>query len=310
LTEELLKTGAKIKALSYYKSFNSWGWLEDVASLDRIEVVTGDIRDVGFIEDATKDTDIIFHLGALIAIPYSYLAPQSYAETNVLGTLNICQAGLKNSVKKIIHTSSSEVYGTARYVPIDEEHPLQPQSPYSATKIGADAIAESFYRSFALPVCIARPFNTYGPRQSARAVIPTIITQIASGKKKIKLGDTRPTRDFSYVKDICSGFIQIAESDNVMGEIINIGSNCEISVAELFDLIRKIMRSNAVLVTDKERIRPKKSEVMRLWCDNSKIRKLTGFKPRYSLEAGLKETIAWFKNPLNLKKYKEDIYNV
>jgi NAD dependent epimerase/dehydratase len=310
LTEELLKTGAKIKALSYYNSFNSWGWLEDVASLDRIEVVTGDIRDVGFIEDATKDTDIIFHLGALIAIPYSYLAPQSYAETNVLGTLNICQAGLKNSVKKIIHTSSSEVYGTARYVPIDEEHPLQPQSPYSATKIGADAIAESFYRSFALPVCIARPFNTYGPRQSARAVIPTIITQIASGKKKIKLGDTRPTRDFSYVKDICSGFIQIAESDNVMGEIINIGSNCEISVAELFDLIRKIMRSNAVLVTDKERIRPKKSEVMRLWCDNSKIRKLTGFKPRYSLEAGLKETIAWFKNPLNLKKYKEDIYNV
>lgn len=310
LTEALLKRGANITALVQYNSFNYWGWLEDTEVLGEITVVTGDVRDAYFLKKATKGVDIVFNLAALIAIPYSYLAPDSYVETNVKGALNICQAALENNVKKIIHTSTSEVYGTAQYVPIDEKHPLGAQSPYAATKVGADAIVESFYRSFGLPVAIARPFNTYGPRQSARAVIPTIITQMANGHKKIKLGDTRPTRDFSYVLDTCEGLIRIAESEKTTGEVINIGSNYEISIADTFSLIKRIMHSDAMLVKDKERLRPDKSEVLRLWCDNSKIRKLTGFKPRYSLEAGLKETISWFKNSLNLKKYKEDIYNV
>jgi len=310
LTEALLERGANIIALVQYNSFNYWGWLEDTEVLEKVSVVTGDVRDAYFLKKATKGVDVVFNLAALIAIPYSYLAPDSYVETNVKGALNICQAALENNVKKIIHTSTSEVYGTAQYVPINEKHPLSPQSPYAATKVGADAIVESFYRSFGLAVAIARPFNTYGPRQSARAVIPTIISQMANGHKKIKLGDTRPTRDFSYVLDTCEGLIRIAESEKTTGEVINIGSNHEISIADTFALIKKIMRSDAMLIKDKERLRPDKSEVLRLWCDNSKIRKLTGFKPRYSLEAGLKETISWFRNPQNLKKYKEDIYNV
>lgn len=310
LTEILVKEGANVKALSQYNSFNNWGWLEDVECIEDIEVLCGDIRDPHYIKKISQNIDVIFHLAALIAIPYSYVAPDSYIDTNIKGTLNICQAGLENGVQKIICTSTSEVYGTAQYVPIDEIHPLQPQSPYSATKIGADAIAESFYRAFDLPLTIARPFNTYGPRQSARAVIPTIITQIANGKKEIKLGDTTPTRDFNYVKDTCRGFIELANCEKAKGEIVNIGSNYEISIGDTLNLIKKLMNSDVEFVTDEERIRPPKSEVNRLWCDNTKIKKLTGFVPQYSIEQGLVETIDWFKNPENLKKYKADIYNV
>lgn len=310
LTEMLVKEGADVKALSQYNSFNNWGWLEDVDCKKDIEVLCGDIRDPHYVKNITKDVDVVFHLAALIAIPYSYVAPDSYIDTNIKGTLNICQASLENGVAKIINTSTSEVYGTAQYVPIDEKHPLQPQSPYSATKIGADAIAESFYNAFNLPLCIARPFNTYGPRQSARAVIPTIITQIASGKKQIQLGDVSPTRDFNYVKDTCRGFIALAKSEKSIGQTVNIGSNYEISVGDTLNLIKKIMNSDVEFVTDQQRIRPEKSEVNRLWCDNTKINKLCGFKPEYPIEKGLTETIEWFKNPENLKKYKADIYNV
>ena len=310
LTEMLVKKDAKIKALSLYNSFNNWGWLENIDCIDEIEVICGDIRDTNFINKITKDIDVIFHLAALIAIPYSYIAPDSYIDTNINGTLNICQSALQNQVSKVIHTSTSEVYGTAQYVPIDEKHPLQPQSPYSATKIGADALAESFYRSFNLPLTIVRSFNTFGPRQSARAVIPTIITQIASGKKQIMLGDTRPTRDFNYVKDTCNGFIELAECNKAIGEIVNIGSNYEISVGDTLNIIKELMNSDIEFITDKQRLRPEKSEVNRLWCDNTKINTLTGFKPEYSLKDGLKETIEWFIIPENLKKYKENIYNV
>lgn len=310
LTEELLNVGAKVKALVQYNSFNNWGWLDEISNLNEVEVVCGDVRDAGFIKKCTKDMDVVFNLAALISIPYSYIAPASYLETNISGTLNLCQAALENNIEKVIHTSTSEVYGTALYVPIDEKHPLRPQSPYSATKIGADAIAESFFHSFNLPVCIARPFNTYGPRQSARAVIPTIITQILSGKKKVRLGDSRPVRDFNYVKDVCKGFIKLAQSDKTTGEIINIGSGREVSVEDLFRLIIKLLSSDAVIVKERQRVRPAKSEVMRLCCDNSKLRKLTGFAPEYDLKIGLKETIEWFKEPRNLKKYKEAIYNV
>lgn len=310
LTEMLVKEGSTVKALSQYNSFNNWGWLEDVNCKNDIEVLCGDIRDPHYMKKITRDIDIIFHLAALIAIPYSYIAPDSYIDTNIKGTLNICQAALDNGVQKVIHTSTSEVYGTAQYVPIDEKHPIQPQSPYSATKVGADAIAESFYRAFNLPLSIARPFNTYGPRQSARAVIPTIITQILNGKKEIKLGDTTPTRDFNFVKDTCRGFIELANCEKANGEIINIGSNYEISVGDTLELIKKLMKSDVKFIQDKSRLRPEKSEVNRLWCDNTKINKFTGFKPQYSFEQGLKETIDWFKNPDNLKKYKADIYNV
>jgi len=310
LTETLVKEGAKVKALSQYNSFNNWGWLEDVDCKDEIEVVCGDVRDANYIRQISKDVDIIFHLAALIAIPYSYIAPDSYIDTNIKGTLNVCQAAMDNNLEKVIVTSTSEVYGTARYVPIDEKHPKQPQSPYSATKIGADAIAKSFNNAFNLPVVIARPFNTYGPRQSARAVIPTIITQIAAGKKQIKLGDLTPTRDFNYVKDTCAGFVAVANCDKVIGEEINIGSNYEISIGDTLNLIKKIMNSDVEFITDEQRIRPKNSEVNRLWCDNTKIKELTGFEPKYTIERGLEETIKWFSNPENLKKYKADIYNV
>ncbi len=302
--------GAKIKALSLYNSFNYWGWLEEVSCLKDIEVISGDIRDPHFCKTISKNVDIIFHLAALIAIPYSYVAPESYIDTNVKGTLNICQAALENGVKRIIHTSTSEVYGTAQYVPIDELHPLQPQSPYSASKIGADCIAMSFYNSFSLPLTTARPFNTYGPRQSARAVIPTIITQIANGTKQIKLGDTTPTRDFNYVTDTCEGFIALAESEKTIGEVINIGSNFEISIGDTLNLIKELMGSEVEFITDTQRIRPKNSEVFRLWCDNTKIKNLTGFAPKYDIRSGLQATIDWITQPQNLARYKSEIYNV
>lgn len=310
LTEILVGSGAQVKALAQYNSFNNWGWLEDVGCLDKIEVLTGDVRDPHYCKEITKEVDVIFHLAALIAIPYSYIAPDGYVDTNIKGTLNICQAAIESGCKRIIHTSTSEVYGTAQYVPIDEKHPLQPQSPYSASKIGADAIAMSFYNAFGLPLAIARPFNAYGPRQSARAVIPTIITQIAAGMKEIKIGDVTPTRDFTYVEDTCRGLIALAECDKAVGQVVNIGSNYEISVGDVLNLIKEIMCSDVVFVTDKERVRPEKSEVFRLWCDNSRLKSLTGFELKYTLREGLEKTIEWFTDPKNLGRYKSGIYNV
>lgn len=309
LTEMLLSEGYKVKALTYYNSFNDWGWLEGLKH-PNLEVISGDIRDPHFCKHITKDIDIIFHLAALIAIPYSYVAPDSYVDANVKGTLNICQAAKENGVKRVLSTSTSEVYGTAQYVPIDEKHPKQPQSPYSASKIGADAMAMSFYNAFELPVTIVRPFNTYGPRQSARAIIPTIITQIANGMKEIKLGDLTPTRDFNFVKDTCRGFIEIAKCNKTIGEEVNIASNYEISMRDTLTMIAKIMDSDVKFIEDTQRLRPGKSEVFRLWGDNSKIKSLTGFEPQYNIEIGLRETIEWFTQKENLKKYKADIYNV
>jgi len=310
LTEMLVAKGYKVKALSQYNSFNNWGWLEDINCKEQIEVLTGDIRDPHYCKHITKDVDVIFHLAALIAIPYSYVAPGSYVDTNIKGTLNMCQAAKENGNIRIIHTSTSEVYGTAQYVPIDEKHPLQPQSPYSATKIAADAMAMSFYNAFELPVTIARPFNTYGPRQSARAVIPTIITQIANGMKEIKLGDVSPTRDFNYVEDTCRGFLALAESDETIGQTVNIGSNFEISVGDTLNIIKELMDSDVEFVTDEQRIRPEKSEVFRLWCDNTQIEKLTGFQPQVDIREGLQRTINWFTSEDRLSKYKAGIYNV
>jgi dTDP-glucose 4,6-dehydratase len=310
LTEQLVKAGAKVRALALYNSFNSWGWLDQSPYLDDIEVVAGDVRDPFLCRKITQDCHTVFHLAALIAIPYSYIAPNSYVETNVNGTLNIAQACLDNGVQRLMHTSTSEIYGTAQYVPIDEKHPAQPQSPYSASKIGADAMAMSYFNAFELPVSIARPFNTYGPRQSARAVIPTIITQIANGMKEIKLGDTSPTRDFNFVTDTCRGMMAIAQSEQAIGETINIGSNYEISVQDTLDMIKDIMQSDVVFVTDEARIRPKDSEVFRLWCDNTLIQSLTGFEPQYDLRTGLEETVRWFRNVDNLRQYKAGIYNV
>lgn len=310
LVEKLVHEGCKVSALSYYNSFNYWGWLEDLDCINEIEVISGDIRDPHFCVDITRGIDVIFHLAALIAIPFSYKSPDIYVETNIKGTLNICKAALTNTCKRIVHTSTSEVYGTAKYVPIDENHPLQPQSPYSASKIGADAMAMSYFNSFDLPLLIARPFNTYGPRQSARAIIPTIITQLASGKNQIELGDTRPTRDFSYVMDTCTGLLELAKCDEAIGTTVNIGSNSEISIGELFNSIQKEMGTNAEVVTDNQRIRPDKSEVLRLWCDNSRIQGLTGYSPKYSIEKGIEATIRWFSNKENLKRYKSDLYNI
>lgn len=309
LVEMLVAEGFDVRALAQYNSFNNWGWLETIKNKNEIQIVTGDVRDPFFCKEILKDIDTVFHLAALIAIPYSYIAPQSYVETNVTGTLNICKAALELNVK-VIHTSTSEVYGTAQYVPIDEKHPLQPQSPYSASKISADAMAMSFYNSFKLPLVIARPFNTYGPRQSARAVIPTIISQIAAGRKEINLGDLRPTRDFNYVTDTCRGFIALAKSDKAVGQTVNIGSNYEISIKDTFETIKKIMKSDVIVREDNDRIRPTNSEVHRLWCDNALIRELTGFEPQVSIEEGLIKTVEWFTNPSNLAHYKTDIYNV
>ena len=310
LCEMLVDAGYRVKALSQYNSFNNWGWLEDIESLERIEVLTGDIRDPHYCKHITEGVNIVFHLAALIAIPYSYVAPDTYVDTNIKGTLNICQAAREHGDIRVIHTSTSEVYGTAQYVPIDELHPLQPQSPYSATKIAADAMAMSFFNAFELPVTIARPFNTYGPRQSARAVIPTIITQIAQGMHQIKLGDVSPTRDFNYVVDTCRGFIALAESEKTIGETINIGSNYEISVGDTLNLIKEIMQSDVEFIVDQQRVRPEGSEVHRLWCDNSKIERLVSFKPQIDIREGLRRTIDWFTKTDNLNKYKADIYNV
>ena len=310
LVELLVAKEYQVKALCQYNSFNNWGWIEEVNCKNSVEILMGDIRDPHYCKSITKDVDLIYHLAALIAIPYSYTAPDSYVDTNIKGTLNICQAAKENGNIRVIHTSTSEVYGTAQYVPIDENHPMQAQSPYSATKIAADALAMSFYNAFDLPISIARPFNTYGPRQSARAVIPTIITQIANGAKEIKLGDLTPTRDFNYVDDTCRGFIALAECDKSIGQTVNIGSNFEISIGDTLNIIKKLMDSDVKFVVDEDRIRPSKSEVFRLWCDNSKIEKLTGFKPQIDIEQGLQKTIDWITQPENLKKYKSEIYNV
>ena len=310
LVELLLAQGYNVRALAQYNSFNYWGWLEDVQSTASLEVVTGDIRDPHFCRHITQGVDVVFHLAALIAIPYSYVAPESYVSTNVIGTLNICQASLDNNVSRVIHTSTSEVYGTAQYVPIDEKHPVQAQSPYSASKIGADAMAMSYFNAFDLPLTIVRPFNTYGPRQSARAVIPTIITQIANGEKQIQLGDVSPTRDFNYVSDTCRGFLMLAKNKNTIGQTINIGSNFEISVGDTLELIKEIMQSDVEFVVDQQRLRPDKSEVFRLWCDNKKIKELTGFVPEVDIKTGLTKTVEWFSQPENLQSYKHNLYNV
>ncbi len=310
LTQMLAEKGAKVKALAIYNSFNNWGWLEDIEDKTNIEVICGDVRDSAFCRELVRGADMVFNLAALIAIPYSYIAPESYVDTNINGALNICQAAKELGMIRVIQISTSEVYGTAKYVPIDEKHPLQPQSPYSATKIGSDSIAMSFYNAFELPVTIARPFNTYGPRQSARAVIPTIISQIASRYKEIKLGDVSPTRDFNYVKDTCKGLMMIGSCEKTVGETVNIGSNFEISVGDTVKKIKEIMQSDVKIITDEQRIRPKGSEVHRLWCDNTKINQLTGFTPDYSIDEGLKLTIDWFTREENLIKYKAGIYNV
>lgn len=310
LTEMLFKQGAKVRALSQYNSFNYWGWLENVDCLKDIEVLTGDVRDPYYCKYITKGVDVVFHLAALIAIPYSYIAPDAYVDTNIKGTLNILQAAKDNKCVKILVTSTSEVYGTAQYVPINENHPLQGQSPYSASKIGADKIAESFYRSFNLPVTIVRPFNTYGPRQSARAVIPTIIIQLLAGKKEIKLGSLSPTRDFVFVKDTANGFVEIAKSDKTIGEEINIATQKEILIANLAQKLIKIINPSAKIKIDDVRLRPENSEVEKLLGSNEKIKKLTKWRPRYTLEKGLEETIDWFRNKRNLKLYKTNIYNV
>lgn len=316
LTEELVKRGSNVKAFVCYNSFNSWGWLDTVPKeiVNELEVFTGDIRDPHGVKKAMQDCDIVLHLAALIAIPFSYHSPDTYVDTNIKGTLNILQAARELNVEKVVHTSTSEVYGTARFVPITEEHPLQGQSPYSASKIGADQMAMSFYNSFGLPVSVIRPFNTYGPRQSARAVIPTIITQLASGQQSIKLGSLHPTRDFNFVKDTVSGFIAVAESDHSIGEVINIGSNYEVSIGQTVELIAELMGQKIKIETEDQRLRPEKSEVERLWADNSKAKQLLGWEPMYGgiegFKRGLEETIEWFMNPSNLSHYKAGIYNL
>lgn len=310
LTELLLQKGCRVRALSFYNSFSHWGWLEDIPAHENLEIVSGDIRDPHFCNTIVKGADVIFHLAALIAVPYSYIAPDSYVDTNIKGTLNICQAARENGNIRVVHTSTSEVYGTALCVPIDEKHPKQPQSPYSASKIGADAMALGFYNAFDLPVTVARPFNTYGPRQSARAVIPAIISQIAAGMKEVRLGDLTPVRDFSFVKDVCSGLLAIAACDKTIGREMNVCSNHEMSIRGVLSLIQEIMRSDIRVVTDEQRLRPQKSEVLRLWGENRLIKELTGFEPQFSLRKGLEITCEWFTKPENLKKYKAEIYNI
>ncbi|MGM9862318.1 MAG: NAD-dependent 4,6-dehydratase LegB [Muribaculaceae bacterium] len=310
LVEALLQSGYKVRALALYNSFNNWGWLEQVAAAEgSLEIVTGDVRDPNLCREITRGCTAVFHLAALIAIPYSYVAPDSYVDTNIKGTLNMCQAARDAGVDRIIVTSTSEVYGTAQYVPIDEKHPRQPQSPYSATKIGADAIALSFRNAFDLPVVIARPFNTYGPRQSARAIIPTIISQIASGKSVIKVGDLSPTRDFNFVRDTARGFIAIAEAADVEGREINIATGTEVSMADTLKLIAEVMGREVEYVVDPQRLRPGKSEVRRLCGDNSLITSLTSWRPQVDLRQGLEITARWFTDPANLSRYKTDIYN-
>ena len=309
LTEALLAEGCEVRALAQYNSFNNWGWLEDIRH-PGLEVVTGDVRDPNFCRHIVKGVDTVFHLAALIAIPYSYVAPDSYVDTNVKGTLNICQAVRDAGIGRLLVTSTSEVYGTAKYVPIDEKHPKQPQSPYSASKIGADAIALSFHNAFETPVTVVRPFNTYGPRQSARAIIPTIITQIANGEREIKVGDLTPTRDFNYVADTAAGFIALAKCDEAIGREVNIASGREVSMADTLTTIASLMGADVDWVTDPQRLRPGGSEVFRLLGDNTLITSLTDWRPKYSLEEGLRKTIDWLSDPTNLRKYKSGIYNV
>lgn len=310
LTEKLLEAGYNVKAFVYYNSFNNWGWLDTLPKekLSQIEIFTGDIRDPNGVRTAMKDVDIVFHLAALIAIPFSYHSPDSYVDTNIKGTLNVLQAARNLETGRVLVTSTSEVYGTAQYVPIDEHHPFQGQSPYSATKIGADRLAESFYRSFDMPISIVRPFNTYGPRQSARAVIPTIISQLLAGKEEIKLGSLTPTRDFNFVKDTANGFIEIAKSDKTIGEEINIATQQEISIGELAQEIIYQINPNAKIVCEEQRLRPEKSEVNRLLGSNEKIKCLTNWRPQYTFEQGIQETIEWMKQ--NMDVYKTDIYNL
>lgn len=310
LVETLLENQYSVRAFVYYNSFNTWGWLDTLApeKLSQIEIFTGDIRDPNGVREAMKGVDAVFHLAALIAIPFSYHSPDSYVDTNIKGTLNILQAARDHEIERVLITSTSEVYGTAQYVPIDERHPFQGQSPYSATKIGADRMAESFYRSFNLPVTIVRPFNTFGPRQSARAVIPTIITQLLSGQQEIKLGSLTPTRDFNYVKDTANGFVKIAESDKTIGEEINIATQKEISIEALANEIIQQINPAAKIICDEVRLRPEKSEVNRLLGSNEKIQRLTDWQPKYTFEEGIAETIAWLKN--NLAQYKTNIYNI
>ena len=312
LVEKLLEEGCQVRAFAYYNSFNSWGWLDSLPKekLKQIEVVTGDIRDPHGVRNALKDIEVVFHLAALIAIPYSYHSPDTYIDTNIKGTLNIVQAARELNIERVLVTSTSEVYGTAMYIPIDEKHPRQGQSPYSATKIGADSIADSFYRSFNVPITIVRPFNTYGPRQSARAVIPTIISQLLNGKEAIKLGSLHPTRDLLFVKDTAKGFVEIAKSDKTIGHEINIAMQEEISVGDLAQKLINELNPNAQIITDEQRLRPEKSEVERLFGSNQKIKELTDWKPDYTLDSGLKETIEWFSDSSNLSRYKADIYNL
>ncbi len=312
LVERLVEEHCQVRAFVYYNSFNSWGWLDSLSreTLSRVEIFAGDIRDPNGVETAMKGCEVVFHLAALIGIPFSYHSPDSYVDTNIKGTLNVLQAARKHGISKLLVTSTSEVYGTARYVPINEEHPYQGQSPYSATKIGADRLAESYYRSFELPVAIVRPFNTYGPRQSARAVIPTIITQLLSGLTEIKLGKLEPTRDFNYVKDTVSGFVEIAKSDKTVGQEINIASGIEISIGQLAgELIAQVNRE-AKIVCEPERVRPEKSEVERLLGCNRKLMSLTEWKPQFSLAQGVAETIAWLRVPANFARYKTSVYNI
>jgi NAD dependent epimerase/dehydratase len=312
LTERLLEEGCKVKAFVYYNSFNSWGWLDTLPKekREKLEIFSGDIRDPYGVKTAMKDVDVVFHLAALIAIPFSYHSPDSYVDTNVKGTLNVVQAAKELKTERVLVTSTSEVYGTAQYVPIDEKHPRQPQSPYSATKIGADSLADSFYRSFNLPVTIVRPFNTYGPRQSARAVIPTIITQLLSGMEEIKLGDITPTRDLLFVRDTVEGFVAIAKSDRTVGEEVNIATQSEITVKELAENLISQINGKARIITDEVRLRPEKSEVFRLFGSKEKITQLTDWRQKYSLQQGLAETIQWFRREENLARYKADIYNL
>ena len=312
LVEALIKENCDVRAFVYYNSFNSWGWLDSLpgAMLKDLDVFAGDIRDPNGVAEAMKGCDIVFHLAALIAIPFSYHSPDSYVDTNIKGTLNILQAARLQNVERVLVTSTSEVYGTAQYAPIDEKHPFQGQSPYSATKIGADRLAESFFRSFATPVVIVRPFNTYGPRQSARAVIPTVITQLLSGQEEIRLGSLSPTRDFNYVKDIAAGFIALAESDQAVGQEVNIATGVEHTIGDVAKNLISILNPNATIVTDEQRLRPDASEVFRLMGDNTKIKSLTDWRPQFDLKAGLVDTIEWFKLPENLARYKAWLYNI
>ena len=310
LSELLLEKNYNVRALVQYNSFGSWGWLEDSKYKNELDIVAGDVRDHGFCLKVTQDIDAVFHLAALIAIPFSYIAPKSYIDTNIIGTFNICEASRLNYVKQVIHTSTSEVYGTAEYVPIDESHPLKPQSPYSASKVGADSMALSFYFSYGLPLTIARPFNVYGPRQSARAVIPTIISQLLNNSNQVKLGEVTTTRDFNYVIDTCGALISMLDKDSTFGKVINIGSGTEISIKDTFDLINQNLGGKGILLTDENRLRPKNSEVFRLCCDNKLLKEITGFTPKYTFEKGIKETIEWMSKANNLKQYKSHIYNV